>query len=61
MSPKFVKDFFFPDHIKAQALDFAYHYVTEKGEKARMTSGMTLEATVFARYLHTLSSYQDKC
>lgn len=49
LTHRFIKDV--PDELfsaeqKKEAIDVEFHYVTEKGEPARMTAGMRLMATV---------------
>lgn len=39
-------DDFMPAAMKAQALDFVFHWVNETGETARMTSGLSVVPTV---------------
>ena len=34
------------DELKAKALDIEFHWVTEKGEAAKLTAGISLNATV---------------
>lgn len=46
MTPDFMRNLPLPEPIKAQAIDFAFHWITEAGEPAKLTSGATLQATV---------------
>ena len=46
ISKEFTQHLPLPAHIKEQALDFTFHWVNEKGDEARLTSGMTLKCTV---------------
>lgn len=36
----------FSDEQRAQALDVEFHWVTEKGNPAKLTGGVTVQATV---------------
>ena len=43
---KFINILPVSDDVKANALDIEFHWVTEKGEPAKMSANMTLQATV---------------
>ncbi|PVH92780.1 hypothetical protein DM02DRAFT_575272, partial [Periconia macrospinosa] len=45
MSLKFINVLPISDELKAKALDIEFHWVTEKGEKAKLTAGISLNAT----------------
>lgn len=49
-------DDFMPASMKAQALDFVFHWVNETGETARMTSGLSVIPTVCPCHLQPLAS-----
>ena len=34
------------DELKAKALDIEFHWITEKGDVAKLSSGITMNATV---------------
>lgn len=40
------------DELKAQLLDIEFHWVNEKGDTAKLTSGITMNATVRRPILH---------
>ena len=42
----------FSDELKAQLLDIEFHWVNEKGDTAKLTSGITMNATVRTSFLH---------
>ena len=46
MSNRFIHDLPLPDVIKAQALDVSFHWVSEEGETATLTGGLTIQCTV---------------
>ncbi|KAF2276814.1 uncharacterized protein EI97DRAFT_458146 [Westerdykella ornata] len=45
ISRRFITALPVPDEIKAKALDIDFHWVTEKGGPAKLTSNITMEAT----------------
>ncbi|KAK7192103.1 hypothetical protein DPSP01_009765 [Paraphaeosphaeria sporulosa] len=45
LSPKFIHAMPISDELKAKALDMEFHWVTEKGEPASLTAGISLNAT----------------
>ena len=49
MSREFMRVLPLPDAIKAKALDVEFHWVNETGEAARLTSGISMNATVCLR------------
>lgn len=53
MTKRFVSALLVPDELKAKGLDMEFHWVTEKGTPAQLTSNMTLNATV-SLYVHIL-------
>jgi len=56
ISTKFVHNFeaVLPDHLRAQALDFEFHWINEKGNPANLTAGAVVNPTVRAPwYLNT--------
>lgn len=46
LSKKFIQALPLSDEVKAKALDMEFHWVTEKGEPASLTAGISLNATV---------------
>lgn len=46
MSNHFIHDLPLPDTLKSQALDVSIHWINEKGDEAKMTSGLTIDCTV---------------
>lgn len=46
LTKEFANELPLPDAIKAQAVDIEFHWVNEKGGPARLTSNVTLQATV---------------
>ena len=46
ISTKFINALPLPEELKAKALDINFHWVTETGAAAKLTSNITLEATV---------------
>jgi hypothetical protein len=46
LSNAFVKDLPIPEEIKAKSFDMNTHWITELGEPAKLTSGITMQATV---------------
>jgi hypothetical protein len=50
ISTKFVHNFeaVLPDHLRAQALDFEFHWVNETGKPADLTAGAVINPTVKA-------------
>jgi hypothetical protein len=51
LSKKFISVLPLPDELKAKALDINFHWVTEKGDPAKLTANMTLSATVCLPHL----------
>jgi hypothetical protein len=45
ISKKFVNAYPLPEELKAKALDINFHWVTETGTAAKLTSNITMEAT----------------
>jgi hypothetical protein len=45
LSNAFVKDLPIPDAIKAKSFDMNTHWITETGAPAKLTSGITMQAT----------------
>jgi hypothetical protein len=58
LSPKFINILPISDELKAKALDMEFHWITEKGDAAKLTAGISLNATV--RCL-TIPRNEDKC
>jgi hypothetical protein len=46
ISKKFVEYIPIPEEIKAKAQDINFHWITEKGAPGKLTSNMTITATV---------------
>ena len=46
MSTKFINALPLPDELKAKALDIETHWITEKGDAAKLTANLTVPATV---------------
>ena len=46
LSKKFINVFPVSDELKAKALDVEFHWVTEKGDAAKLTAGISMNATV---------------
>jgi hypothetical protein len=46
LTPRFINALPIPDELKAKALNIDFHWVTEKGTPAAMTSNITIQATV---------------
>ena len=44
----------FSDELKAQLLDIEFHWVNEKGDTAKLTSGISMNATVGGYLLHSI-------
>jgi hypothetical protein len=49
MSNRFVTELPIPDELKAKSYDIDFHWVTEGGKPAKLTAGMTVQATVSLR------------
>jgi len=49
MSKEFMRVLPVPDALKAKALDVKFHWVNETGKVARLTSGISMDATVCLR------------
>jgi hypothetical protein len=46
MTHPFIGSLPIPDELKAKALNIEFHWITEKGEPAKMTGNITMLATV---------------
>lgn len=46
ITPKFVTAMPIPDELKAKAIDIEFHWITETGNPAKLTSGISMNATV---------------
>jgi hypothetical protein len=51
ISKKFVNAIPLSEELKAKALDINFHWVTESGTAAKLTSNITMEATVYSPVL----------
>jgi hypothetical protein len=61
ISTKFVHNFeaVLPDHLRAQALDFEFHWVNETGKQALLTAGAVLNPTVRASCILKLGEFRS--
>jgi hypothetical protein len=53
ISTKFVNAYPLPEELKAKALDINFHWVTETGAAAKLTSNITMEATASSSAFRT--------
>jgi hypothetical protein len=56
ISKKFVNAIPLPEELKAKALDINFHWVTETGAAAKLTSNITMEATACSSVLRAFFS-----
>jgi hypothetical protein len=59
ISKKFVNAIPLSEELKAKALDINFHWVTENGTAAKLTSNITMEATVYSPVLVGVFSVQS--
>lgn len=52
LTPDFIRNLPIPEPVKAQAIDFDFHWITEAGKPANLSSGGTMQATVSILVCH---------
>jgi hypothetical protein len=61
ISTKFVNAYPLPEELKAKALDINFHWVTETGAAAKLTSNITMEATASSSAFRAFFFYSAQC